>query len=161
MTNSLSAIAQIEAALSSKSQWTASAVAAFLLETRIPLRLSTTNSGGYPQITSLWFALREQRLWCCTQGNSVVSRHIQRDGRAGFEVAVNDPPYYGISGYGHARIVDGDATELLTQLVDAQLGERDPKLKAWLLSRVASEAIVEITPVHITSWDFRKRMSAG
>ncbi len=47
------------------------------------------------------------------------------------------------------------------ELMDQYLGDRDPTLKAWLLSRVATEAIIELIPTHLTSWDFRNRMTAA
>jgi hypothetical protein len=36
---------------------------------------------------------------------------------------------------------------------------RDHKLKAWLMSRLATEVILEITPQRLTSWDFSRRMT--
>ena len=113
---------------------------------------------GFPHITSLWFRFRQGRFWCCTQQQSAVCRNVHRDSRVGFEVAVNEPPYRGASGKGTARICEGDREDtkaLLNELMDQYLGDRDPKLKAWLLSRVATEAIIEVIPTHLPSWDFR------
>ena len=145
--------------LSAKSQWTAAEVAAFLDDARQPLRLSSLNAHGFPQITSLWFSFHDEKLWCCTQRTSLAVKQIRRESRIGFEVAVNDPPYFGVSGYGHATVLDQDASNLLHTLTEENLGEHDAKLKRWLLSRVDTEAVIQISPVHLTSWDFRSRMS--
>jgi nitroimidazol reductase NimA-like FMN-containing flavoprotein (pyridoxamine 5'-phosphate oxidase superfamily) len=147
--------------LSPKSKWSDETVVQFLGETRLPMRISSINARGYPQITSLWFVFREDRFFCCTQPQSLVCKQIRANARVGFEVAVNEPPYFGISGQGDARVVTGDAAELLDALTDRYLEGRDPELKAWLLSRSATEAIIEIAPGRITSWDFRKRMTAA
>jgi hypothetical protein len=91
----------------------------------------------------------------------VVCKQVQRDRRVGFEVAVNEPPYCGVSGQGEAKILSDDPTELLDGLTDRYLENRDAPLKAWLLSRIATEAIIEVTPIRMTTWDFRRRMTAA
>ena len=147
--------------LSPKSKWPAETVAEFLNETRFPIRIASVGAKGYPQITSLWFVFQESRFFCCTQPQSLVCRQLRANARVGFEIAANEPPYFGISGQGDARVVTGDPKALLHTLTDRFLEGRDPKLKAWLLSRSATEAIIEVEPERITSWDFRKRMSAA
>ena len=151
---------QMDHVLSSKSKWSGETIIEFLRGTRLPMRISSIGADGYPQVTSLWFVFRVGRFFCCTQPQSLVCKQICSDRRVGFEVAVNEPPYFGISGRGDARLVSGDALDLLNALTDRYLEGRDPQLKSWLLSRAASEAIIELTPRHITSWDFRNRMTA-
>ena len=153
MVNSLSDV------VSSKSSWDVDTIEDFLANARQPLRLATLNAEGFPQITSLWFAFMSGALWCCTQQQSLVARHIQRQGRVGFEVAVNEPPYLGVSGYGTAQVLRDDATELLKTLTSRHLSQGDAQLKRWLMSRIATEVIIKITPGHVTSWDFSKRMA--
>ncbi len=146
--------------LSPKSKWTTDETFAFLHGSRLPLRISSLSADGFPHITSLWFQFHMGRFLCCTQQRSVVCTHLRRVPRVGFEVAVNEPPYHGISGQGEARIVEGDTGKLLNDLIDHYLEGRDARLKAWLLSRIATESIIEITPRRLTSWDFRRRMTA-
>ena len=95
---------------------------------------------------------------CCTQRQSLVCGQVGRNPRVGFEVAVNEPPYCGVSGQGEAKILSVDPTELLNDLTGRYLQSRDAALKAWLLSRIATEVVVEITPHKLTTWDFRCRM---
>lgn len=146
--------------LSPKSSWQVTEIEAFLAEARLPLRVSTLSADGFPHITSLWFHYRGGRFYCCTQRNAQISLHLGQNPRAGFEVAVNDPPYRGISGVGMARVLDADAREVMETVVDRYLGTRDRKLKDWLMSRLATEVIIEITPHRLTSWDFSHRMTA-
>ena len=146
--------------LSAKSKWSAEAIGGFLEEARLPLRISSIDDQGYPQITSLWFVFEEGKFLCCTQPNAVVSKQIEKNAKVGFEVAVNAPPYYGISGQGEARLIQGDQAALLSELTERYLEDRDTDLKAWLLSRADSEVILEVTPHRLTSWDFRARMSS-
>jgi hypothetical protein len=145
--------------VSGKSSWDVATIQTFLSGARQPLRLATINRSGFPQITSLWFAFMGGALWCCTQQQSLVSKHIQRQGRVGFEVAVNEPPYLGVSGHGTAEVLREDATALLGTLTSRHLNEADSQLKRWLMSRIATEIIIKIIPCHITSWDFSDRMA--
>jgi hypothetical protein len=147
-------------ALSPRSAWRADQIVAFLRANPLPLRLSTLDAAGFPHVTSLWTRLEDGALWCCTQRSALLCRHLAREPRVGFEYAVSDPPYRGFSGQGRAGIVAGDAATLLAGLADRYLGNRDPGLRRWLLSRVATEAIVRIVPTRVTSWDFGRRMSS-
>jgi hypothetical protein len=153
-------IAAIAAALSPRSRWNAGIVHAFARDSLLPLRVSSLDADGYPQVTSLWFRLEAGRFLCCTQRGSLLARNVARDGRVGFELAVNEPPYHGISGRAEACLSDDDPAPLLAALADHYLAGRDPALREWLLSRVATEVVVALTPRRITSWDFRGRMSA-
>lgn len=146
--------------LSSKSSWDGATIEHFLSDARQPLRLATVNAAGFPQVTSLWFAFTGGALWCCTQQNSLVSKHIQREGRVGFEVAVNEPPYLGVSGYGTAQVLHEDATELLKTLAARYLSSGNTSLQHWLMSRIATEVVIKIVPRHVTSWDFSGRMAS-
>ena len=148
-----------EHVVSTKSKWSASEIIEFLSESRTPLRLASVDDQGYPQITSLWYTLREGTLLCCTQPQSVIARQLRSNPRVGLEVAVNEPPYRGVSGQGDARIIEGDTHSLLTELAERHLPGQDSDLKKWLLSRAETEVILEVTPQHLTSWDFRSRMS--
>jgi hypothetical protein len=56
-------------------------------------------------------------------------------------------------------VLQEDASALLETLAAHYLEGRDHKLKAWLMSRLATEVILEITPQRLTSWDFSRRMT--
>lgn len=153
--------AALAAVLSPKSAWSVTRVMEFLDTAQLPLRVATLNANGFPHITSLWFRATEGRLLCCTQQSAVIARHLRHSAKVGFELAVNQPPYYGLSGHGEAVVRAQDATALLEDLTAHYLEGRDPGLRKWLLSRISTEVVIEITPRHITSWDFRRRMTAA
>jgi len=154
-------VAALAAVLSPKSAWTAAQAVEFLETTRVPLRLSTLDAEGYPHITSLWSLYVDGHWLCCTQRSALACQHLRRNPRVGFEIAVCAPPYRGLSGQGEASVLDEDATSLLEQLADRFLEGRDRRLREWLLSRVDTEVVLRITPRRVTSWDFKRRMSAA
>ena len=154
-----SASSPLAAVLSGKSRWQAAEAEAFLGASRLPLRVSSIDTDGFPHITSLWFLYRDGRFYCCTQRQAVISRQVQANPRVGVELAVNAPPYQGISGTGTARVLAAGAAELLDTLIARYLEGRDARLRQWLLSRIATEVVIEITPQRLTSWDFSRRMS--
>jgi len=150
----------LNAVLSAKSRWQAPEIETFLDASRLPLRVSSIDAEGFPHITSLWFLYREGRFYCATQRQAQVCQHLRHNPRVGIELAVNAPPYQGVSGTGTAQVLAAGAAELLDTLIDRYLEGRDPRLGQWLRSRVASEVVLEITPQRLTSWDFSRRMSA-
>lgn len=154
-------LAALAAVMTMRSAWSALEACAFLHESRLPLRLSTVDAGGYPHVTSLWFDFVDGRFLCATQHKAMVARHVRRRPQVGFEVAVSTPPYKGLSGQADAAIVDEDAGALLEVLTARYLEGRDPRLRRWLLSRIASEVVIELRPKRVTSWDFGRRMSTA
>ena len=160
MVDSSQSLSWAESVVSAKSKWAAAEIVQYLSESRHPLRLASVDDQGYPQITSLWYTIREGTFLCCTQPQSVIARQLRSNPRVGLEVAVNEPPYRGVSGQGDARIVEGDAMGLLSELAERYLPGQDGDLKKWLLSRADTEVILEVKPQHLTSWDFRSRMSS-
>ncbi len=147
--------------LSPKSAWSVARVTEFLRTAQLPLRVATLDADGFPHITSLWFRYSAGRLFCCTQQSAVIARHLGHNAQVGFELAVNQAPYHGLSGQGTAAVVTQDATALLDELAEHYLEGRDPGLRSWLLSRIATEVVIEIAPLRITSWDFRRRMASA
>jgi Pyridoxamine 5'-phosphate oxidase len=155
---STAALARI---LSPKSAWNVARVEEFLRSATIPLRIASLDKHGFPHITSLWFRYAAGRLFCCTQQNAVIARHLAHHTQVGFELAVNQTPYFGLSGQGTASIVTQGALAILDELAERYLEGRDPGLKGWLMSRIATEVVIEIEPIRITSWDFRRRMASA
>jgi PPOX class probable F420-dependent enzyme len=119
--------------------------------------LVTINPDGSPQVSLVWFALKST-----PDGDELVSAHlseykktrnIRRDGRVavtivGATTPGQQTPYLSISGT--ARIVEGGAPELLTELAEAMLGSSEhfppPNAPAGLLTRVRIEKVGGIGP---------------
>ena len=144
--------------LSRASAWPAAAVESYLRGSVIPLRLSCNTARGFPLLNSLWYEYRDGHISCATHQSSAIVRHLAGDGRCAFEVATNDPPYFGVRGQGRAELTRDGAAQLLARLIDRYLGDSNPELAGWLLGRAAEEYLVRITPDWVTSWDYRPRM---
>ncbi len=145
--------------LSRQSPWSEAQAVEFLDEFRAPLRLSVNTPSGYPLLLSLWFVHEDGRLLCATRGGARVVSLLETDDRCAFELAPNEPPYYGVRGRGRARIDRAGADELLGRLIDRFLGTRESGLARWLLSRASEEVMIAIEPEWVTCWDYRGRMS--
>ena len=132
----------------------------YLRETVIPLRLACTTSAGWPLVLSLWYLYRDGSLWCATSPRALILRHLEHDGRCGFEVAPNDPPYLGVRGQARATVIRGGGSVLLEELIQRYLGTTVSPLARQLLSRAADEVAVCLTPTRLSSWDYRQRMTS-
>lgn len=147
--------------LSAKSAWSGARVESFLSTYRAPLRVAVQAENGFPLLCSLWFAYEEGRILCATQRDAALVRHLERNDACAFELAPNEPPYFGVRGRGRAEITPDGATEQLERLIDRYLGDRKSSLAAWLLGRADQEIGLVIEPVWITSWDYSERMGAS
>ncbi|HPG28121.1 MAG: pyridoxamine 5'-phosphate oxidase family protein [Spirochaetaceae bacterium] len=145
--------------LSSRSAWPAERVASFLNDYRAPLRLAVPTPAGHPMICSLWSLYEGGALRCATQRDAAVVRRLEQDPRCAFELAPNEPPYFGVRGRGRARIETEGAARLLERLIDRHLGDRDGSLARWLLARADREVAIVIEPDWLTSWDYTERMA--
>lgn len=137
------------------------ATAQFLTGSRIPLRLATITPSGWPIVVSLWFIHLEGSLWCATQDSAVIVGNLRNDARCGFEVAPDRPPYRGVRGRAKATVHADRGEEILRTLLDRYLGGTESPLARQLLSKSQSEVAIEITPVSMHSWDYRKRMKGS
>jgi hypothetical protein len=138
--------------------WVESEIRHYLESTVIPIRIASTGKVG-PLVQSLWFAFDDGALWCCTQHDSVLALRLARDPRLGFEVAADSQPYRGVRGRGIAELIPHAATPLLPRLIDRYLGDTNPPLANWLLSRIETETAIRITQIRATTWDYTPRMT--
>ena len=109
--------------------------------------LVTINPDGSPQVSLVWVALQST-----PDGDELVSAHlaeyqktrnIRRDPRVALTIVSKDhpgqqTPYLSVTGT--ARIVEGGAPELLTELAEAMLGSSEhfppPNSPPGLLTRI-------------------------
>lgn len=124
-----------------------------------PLRLAATDAQGFPRICSLWFRRNGDHLLCATQADAWIARSLGRDARCGFELAPNEPPYFGVRGAGRATVTREGGAEELGRLIDRYLGDRASPLARWLLSRTDDEVLITIEIEQISTWDYRARMT--
>ena len=88
----------------------------YLDAVRIPIRIAAKTEEDWPLVMSLWFLHRDGLLYCATQKDAKIVRHIENDNRCAFEIAADEPPYCGIRGHARARIDDTLGAEILEQL---------------------------------------------
>ena len=141
------------------SPWSQEEVDAHFDGFNVPLRLSATDAQGYPRVCSLWFRRDGDRLLCATQSDAWIAQALERDPRCGFELAPNEPPYYGVRGTGRARVTREGGAEELERLIDRYLGDRTSSLAKWLLSRADREVLISIETLRLSAWDYRDRMA--
>ena len=146
-------------ALRADSAWSVNEVEDFLRDYRSPLRLAVVGDSGFPLICSLWFAYEEGRLLCATTRQAKVAESLLANPKCGFEIATNEPPYFGVRGQGVATVSSDGAIDLLGNLVDRYVGSRETKFAGWLLNRAADEVTIQIDIRWMTSWDYTGRMS--
>lgn len=146
-------------ALASGSAWTAAEVEHFLATWRAPLRLAVHTESGFPLICSLWFVHVDGRIQCATPRSAAVVACLLANPKCGFELAPNEPPYFGVRGHGVARISSDGSLDLLGRLIERHLGSRETKFARWLLGRPVDEVTITIDIDWMTSWDFSQRMS--
>jgi hypothetical protein len=140
------------------SAWSMPRVEEFLRSYRAPLRIAANATTGYPTLCSLWFRYDAGRLACATHRSARIARLLAADPRCAFELAPNDPPYFGVRGRGRATVSSEGAAELLGDLIDRYLGSRDGELARWLLGRAQSEVAISIEIDQLSAWDYTPRM---
>lgn len=139
--------------------WDETQITRYLQQTAIPVRLATSGVQA-PIVQSLWFLFDDDALWCCTRSDALLTQRLRRNAACGFEIAGDLPPYRGVRGTGVADIHSPDrAAEVLPQLIDRYLGDRDLPLATWLMSRLDDEVAIRIGSLRVTSYDFTTRMS--
>ncbi len=138
--------------------WSRQQVDAFLADAVMPLRLACVGRDGFPRVVSLWFFYRAGVLYCVTHRKAKVVAILRREPKVAFEVAPNEPPYYGVRGQGLAVLRPLGDSDALRVVLERYLGGVDSDLARWLLSRSDEEVVISIEPLRMYSWDYRRRM---
>jgi len=138
--------------------WTASQVREFLSEVRIPMRLAANTDNGFPVVLSLWFLADGDEILGAVHRDARIAQRLGTDPRCAFEIAPNEPPYFGVRGQATASLDSAGARELLERLLERYVGTTDSKLGRFLLSRADQELVVRLTPQWIGTWDYSERM---
>ncbi len=134
------------------------AVAQFLQETVIPLRLSCLTPSGWPMVLSLWYLHENGRFYCATSQKAKVARYLRQNNRCAFEVAGDQPPYKGVRGQAIATLDPQRGPEILARLLQRYLGGTDSPLAQQLLARQEQEVAIILEPTNHFTWDFTARM---
>lgn len=144
--------------ISLKGPWDWSQVENYLTTSNFPMRVACIGQDSFPRVVSVWFGYDDGRLLCVSHRSSQLVKLLRKNERVGFEVAPNEPPYYGVRGQGIAKL-DSDAQgTVLRSMLERYLGGTNSSLADWLLSRAEDEMLISIEPSRIFSWDYRERM---
>lgn len=130
----------------------------YLIQNRIPMRLSCHTKSGWPFVLSLWYLYRDGLLYCATQEGARIVSYLENDPRCGYEIAGDQPPYCGIRGQARANVDREVGGEILEALLVRYLGGTESKLAQDLLREADSEVALVLDPVNCFSWDFSQRM---
>jgi hypothetical protein len=147
--------------VSIKGPWSAGKIADFLQGCHYPMRLACMGADGYPRVVSVWFIYQQGQLMCASHNSSQLVALLRANGRVGFEIATNDPPYFGVRGQADASLSDSGGAAMLERLLQRYLGGVDSTLAQWLLSRSEEELLITLTPRRLFSWDYRQRMEGA
>ena len=139
--------------------WTASAVAAFLRDVAVPIRLATRRLDGLSWVVTLWYRYDDEAFECATSATADVVRHLRNDPEVAFDVSTNHPPYRGVRGNGRATVADDGDKAVLRDLVERYLGGTDTPLAERLLDEGRDEVRIRVRPRSIYSWDYTERMA--
>ena len=142
-----------------RGSWGRDAIEHFFSETAIPTRLACIGSDDFPRVVSLWFVYKDSKILCVAHRSSETIKILEKNNKVGFEVAPNDPPYYGVRGQGKVDLSPLGTPEILLELIERYLGDANSSLAKWLLGRVEEELLISIRPLRLFSWDYRHRMS--
>lgn len=138
--------------------WTLTQIDDYLQASTVPLRLACVAADGFPRVVSLWYRYREGRFYCVSHRDSKLIGLLRENGKVGFEVAPNEPPYCGVRGQGQAEISPLGGADELQRMLERYLGGADSRLADWLLSRSDEELLISVAPRRMFSWDYRQRM---
>jgi nitroimidazol reductase NimA-like FMN-containing flavoprotein (pyridoxamine 5'-phosphate oxidase superfamily) len=141
--------------------WTRAEMVDFLDSATVPIRLGCTTPAGGLWMLSLWYRYRDDAFHCATSATADIVRYLDADDRVSFEVSVNEPPYRGVRGFGHATITPDPEKDLLTDLLSRYLGGTDSPLADSLLDESREEVTIRIDPQKLYCWDYSDRMGDG
>ncbi len=127
---------------------------------KIPIRFSCMSKSGWPVILSLWYIYKDGKIYCATQKDAKIIRHLSNNPKCAFEIAPDSPPYKGVRGQGKVTLRDDIAKETLLELINKYLGDQNSSLAKFLISQSQNEVCIEINPVKVFQWDYSKRMSS-
>jgi len=147
--------------LALKGPWAKAEIDTFLQQSTFPLRLACVGEDGFPRVVSVWYEFDGQYFRCVSHRSSQLIKLLEQSDRVGFELAPNEPPYYGVRGQGIARLSSAADGKVLRAMLQRYLGGTDSTLGSWLLSRVEDEILITIEPVRLFTWDYRERMAEG
>jgi nitroimidazol reductase NimA-like FMN-containing flavoprotein (pyridoxamine 5'-phosphate oxidase superfamily) len=137
-----------------------SEIDSFLLSSKTPLRLATTNSKGEPNIHPVWYHYANNKLYLMSTKDTVKVRNIKQNSTVYFSVDTDAMPNRGVKGKGTATILKdaGKALSISEKIVAKYLGDLNSTMAKNMINEVrkGTEVLVEIAPKYFSTWDYTK-----
>jgi nitroimidazol reductase NimA-like FMN-containing flavoprotein (pyridoxamine 5'-phosphate oxidase superfamily) len=133
-----------------------------LLAEEMKVQIATIGADGVPHLSTLFYAVIDDKISFWTYGKSQKIVNIRRDDRVSalVEAGVDYAELRGVSITGRARLVEeyDDIKSLGSQVVTRMAGGADlGDLGDQIVSKQATKRVgVVIEPDHVASWDHRK-----
>jgi nitroimidazol reductase NimA-like FMN-containing flavoprotein (pyridoxamine 5'-phosphate oxidase superfamily) len=137
-----------------------SEVDTFLSSSKTPLRLGTVDSKGDPMIHPLWFYYLNDKLYILSLKDNMKVRNIRGKRRVYFSIDTDAEPHKGVKGKGTAVILADveESVPISEKIVTKYLGDLSTPMAKRIIDGVrnGSEALVEISPLYFSTWDYSK-----
>lgn len=133
------------------------ALAAFLDQPGLLMRLGTLGLDGYPQVTPVWYLFEDGKFYVTTASDRVKARNMLANPKVGFAIDSDVRPYRGVSVWGKARLVaEGEGARPLTRRIAARYVPAD-RLEAMVDTLMQSPRVLfVIEPLKVVgmgSWN--------
>ena len=135
----------------------------FLSNSKIILRLGTTDDKNDPIIHPVWYHYMNNKLYFMSYRNTLKVRNINRKNTVYFSFdteATPTKPNMGVKGKGTATIVEdpGRSVAITEKIVTKYLGDPNIGLGKGIVdaARKGSQILVEIRPSYFCTWDYGK-----
>jgi nitroimidazol reductase NimA-like FMN-containing flavoprotein (pyridoxamine 5'-phosphate oxidase superfamily) len=132
----------------------------FLVSSKTPLRLGTTNSKGEPNIHPVWYDYVNNKLYFMSYKEAVKVQNLKQNKTVYFSVDTDAMPNTGVKGKGTAIIVKdtGRALSLSEKIIAKYLGDLNSTMAKNMVDQVrkGEEVLVEIIPHYFSTWDYAK-----
>ena len=130
----------------------------FLSTQDSPIRLAVIDDDGFPIVCSLWFILNDDHILCASHASAKIIRVLKKNPNCAFEVSINEMPYKGVRGKAIASLEKDSDGLVLGRLLERYVGNSQPSLTKWLLSRRQDEYAIRLEIKTMSTWDFSARM---
>ncbi|WP_269619286.1 pyridoxamine 5'-phosphate oxidase family protein [Zhongshania sp. BJYM1] len=134
---------------------------AFLNAQCSPIRLAVIDDDNFPIVCSLWFIVDGEDLLCASHASAKIIKVLKKNPNCAFEVSVNESPYKGVRGKAIAELESDSDGFVLSKLLERYVGDSQPGLSKWLLSRSADEFAVRLKIKTMTTWNYSERMQGN
>lgn len=119
-------------------------------------RLGTINEDGTIHIAPIFFRYVDGQILMATQDPSRKVRNIKRNKNVTVLIDKTEVPFKGVLIYGTAELDYEDVITKRIAIFERRLSHEDAETYARRLSAKWQCVIIQITPVHIASFDYSK-----